>query len=108
MPCPKPFAKPFELTNRGLVLTIRLTPNSAKDIVEGCTTLADGRVVLKVRVRAVPEDNKANQAAIKLMAKKLSRPRNDLSLVDGHKSRIKRILIAGDAKEVAAKLNAIE
>lgn len=100
-------APPFEETARGLILTIRLIPNSAKDAIEERTTLADGRAVLKVRVRAIPEDNKANKAALKLIAKKLSWPRKNLSLVGGHKSRIKRILIAGDTNEMAAKLNAV-
>ncbi|MBZ0217243.1 MAG: DUF167 family protein [Fimbriimonadaceae bacterium] len=103
MSCPKP----FELTNRGLVLTIRLTPNGATDAVGECTTLADGMVVLKIRVRAVPEDNKANKAAIKLLAKILSWPRTDMSLVGGHKSRIKKILIEGNSEEIANKISAI-
>ena len=98
---------PFEFTSNGIMLTVRLTPRSALDRLEGQEILADDTPVLKARVRAVPEDNKANQALIKLVAKNLSQPRATLTLAAGHKSRIKKILIQGDTKEIAAKIEVI-
>ncbi len=102
-----PRSVPFEVTDRGVVLNVRLTPGSVRDIVEGAEKLADDSIVLKVRVRAIPEDNKANAALIRLLANKLSQRRSDLSLAGGHKSRIKKILIEGDKNEIAAKIRAI-
>jgi len=46
-----------------------LTPKSARDEIGGIEELADGRTVLKVRVRAVPQDGEANAALQRLIAK---------------------------------------
>jgi len=75
-----------------------LTPRSSKDAVEGLEKLSDGRCVLKARVRAVPEDGKANEALLKLIAKTLDVPRQKVSLESGATSRIKQVrLQAGQA-----------
>jgi uncharacterized protein (TIGR00251 family) len=82
------------------LLAVRLTPRSSKDAVEGLEALSDGRRILKARVRAVPEDGKANDALLKLLAKSLDLARQSLSLESGATSRIKIIRIAnghGDA-----------
>lgn len=75
-------------------LRVRLTPKSACDAIEGVETLSDGTPVLKVRVRAVPEDGKANTALIALIAKALSVRKGDVSLAGGSTSRLKTIVIA--------------
>ncbi len=92
---------PFEVVAGGLVVHVRLTPKAAHDRVEGIEVRDDGLPVLKARVRTVPEDGKANRALLKLLAKNLSHPVGKLSLVAGHKSRIKRILIAGNGRDLA-------
>ena len=43
---------------------MRLTPNGGRDAVDGLEAAADGEEYLKVRVRAVPEKGKANQALL--------------------------------------------
>jgi len=96
-----PRSVPFTETDHGLDLAVRLTPKSSRDAIEGVEYLANGAAVLKVRVRAVPEDNKANKALIKLLAKELSQPRTEMSLVGGQKARIKRIRIAGNSQDIA-------
>ena len=45
-------------------LTVRLTPNGGRDAIDGLEAAADGEEHLKVRVSAVPEKGKANQALI--------------------------------------------
>lgn len=92
---------PFEVVAGGLVVHVRLTPKAAFDRIEGVNVRDDGSPVLTVRVRAVPEDGKANKALLKLLSKSLSHPVGKLSLVAGHKSRIKRILVAGDGRDLA-------
>ena len=71
---------PWRAAGDDLLLALRLTPRSSKDALEGLEKLSDGRCVLKARVRAVPEDGKANEALLKLIAKSLNLPRQNVSL----------------------------
>ncbi len=80
----------------GLALWLRLTPKGGRDALEGVETLADGRSVLKARVRAAPEDGRANAALIELIARSLRVPRSAVSIRSGETSRVKKIFIAGD------------
>jgi len=80
----------------GVVLWLRLTPKGGRDAIDGVETLSDGRSVLKARVRAAPEDGRANAALIELMAKALRAPRNAVTIRSGETSRLKKIFIAGD------------
>lgn len=88
----------------GLAVTIRLTPRGGRDALDGVETLADGRQVLKARVRAAPTEGEANAALIALLAKELAVSRSQLSLTAGASARLKRIVIHGDAEALAARL----
>ena len=66
--------------------------------------LSDGSAVLKVRVAAAPTEGEANDALVRLLARKLRVPPRNVMLVNGTASRIKRMLIKGDASAVAAVL----
>lgn len=89
----------------GLQLTVRLTPNASADRIEGCESGPEGQTWLKVRVRAVPENGKANTALIKLLAKQAGLAKNRLTLVRGQTHRIKTIAITcdPDARDAVAK-----
>ena len=100
-------AVPWATRKDGLALAVRLTPKSSRDAVEGIEHLADGRVVLKARVRAVPEDGAANEALLRLLAKSLSLPVSSLHLESGATSRLKTIHIAGDPAMLAARMIAL-
>ena len=67
-------ARPWTARAGGLTLHVRLTPKSARDALEGVETRADGHCVLKARVRPAPEDGKANDALLALVAKALKIP----------------------------------
>lgn len=95
---------PFEVVAEGLIVHVRLTPKAAHDRVAGVEVRDNGLSVFKARVRAVPENGRANSALLKLLSKDLSQPVGNLSLVAGHKSRIKRILITGDGRCLAKKI----
>ncbi len=56
------------------LLFVRLTPRGGRDAIDGIETLSDGRAVLAVRVRAVPENGRANAALEKLLAESLGYP----------------------------------
>lgn len=89
-----------------VLLSLRLTPRSSRDAVEGIESLSDGRSVLKARVRAVPEDGKANEALLRLLAKTLDVPVRALSLSSGATGRTKVIRIEGSPEAVLARLAA--
>lgn len=74
-------------------LTIHLAPKSSHDKVEGWATDDKGQKVLRVKVRAVPEDGKANAALIKLLSKTLHIPQSQITIVLGMTSRIKQVEI---------------
>lgn len=93
---------PWRSVSGGLELRVRLTPRSAHDRIEG-TESAAGGAVLKARVRAVPEDGKANAALEALVAAWLGVPKRSVSLSSGAKSRIKTLTIAGASADLAAK-----
>jgi uncharacterized protein (TIGR00251 family) len=86
------------------LITLRLTPKSSRDALEGAESLSDGRLVLKARVRAVPEDGKANEALLKLLAKTIGCPRNQLSLESGATSRIKHVRVSKAPDDLPARL----
>jgi uncharacterized protein YggU (UPF0235/DUF167 family) len=86
---------------------VRLTPRSSRDLLDGAQTLSDGRRVLVARVRAVPEDGRANDALLRLLAQSLDVARSDCSLAAGAKSRVKSVAVRGDSDVLAQRLEAI-
>ncbi len=97
----------WRVSGDAVLLSLRLTPKSSKDAVEGVEALSDGRRVLKARVRAVPEDGKANESLLRLLAKWLDLPIRTLGLSSGASGRTKVIRIEGAAEAVVARLAAL-
>lgn len=97
-------AAPWQVLADGLALTVRLTPKGGRDAIEGIEQMADGRSVLKVRVRAAPSEGEANDALVRLMAKALGVAPRQVALVAGATARIKRLEIAGAGPALAAAL----
>ena len=89
----------------GIALTVRLTPKGGRDAIEGVEQMADGRSVLKARVRVAPSEGAANEALIRLLANALDVPRRDIVLAAGASARIKRLTIAGEVDALFAKLD---
>jgi uncharacterized protein (TIGR00251 family) len=87
-----------------LMLAVRLTPKGGRDAIDAVEQLADGRPVLKVRVRAAASEGEANAALLALLAKTLGVARRDVSLVAGAGARLKRLRIDGDGVALAARL----
>jgi len=102
-----PADRPWAASAEGLVVTVRLTPKGGRDAIDGIAWLDDGVCVLKARVRAAPSDGEANDALKRLLAQRLGVPPRDVTLVGGATSRVKRMLIKGDARIVAAALEQI-
>jgi len=62
---------------------------------------------LKVRVRVAPEDGKANAALVALLAKTLRVAKSQVSIAAGATSRLKMVDVSGDARMLAAQLEAL-
>ena len=82
-------------------VAVRLTPRARAGRIDGVAAGA-----LKVSVTAPPAENQANEALLRLLAKKWRLPRRNLSLAAGAKSRNKVVHIAGDAAELMARRGA--
>ena len=95
---------PWRATLDGVVVACRLTPKGSRDAIDGAATLSDGTRVLLVRVRAVPEAGKANDALLRLIAAKAGAAASQARLIAGAKSRLKQVAIAGDPAALMAKL----
>jgi hypothetical protein len=97
-------ARPWIVGADGIVVVVRLTPKGGRDAIEGIEQLADGRSVLKARVRAAASEGEANDALMRLFAKALDIAPRQVSLIAGVAARIKRLQIAGDGVGFAATL----
>lgn len=71
---------------------IKVSANSKKSYVKVIHN-EDGSFLLKVFVKEVPENGKANMAVIKLLAKEIGIPQSNLDIISGHKNKNKIISI---------------
>ncbi len=86
-------------------LPVKLQPGAVVDRIDGWTSDAEGRPVLKVRVRGRPIDGEANDALIRLLAKRLGVPKSSVSVGRGGQSRSKMIVVQGlDDEELRSRL----
>ncbi|MCK4860468.1 MAG: DUF167 domain-containing protein [Rhodobacteraceae bacterium] len=100
-------SNPWQTTDDGLLLTVRLTPKGGRDRLEGVVEDADGRPAIKARVSAPPVDGAANVALIKLLAKTLGVSKSKIRFASGETARIKRLHVIGDTAELANTLHGI-
>lgn len=94
-------------TPDGVRIGVRLTPKGGRDGFDGVETRDDGKLWLKARVRAAPQDGEANAALGKLIAATLGLPPSMVELVSGASARQKIFLIRGAAGTLAPKLAAL-
>jgi len=95
---------PWSAAPQGVVVDVRLTPRGGRDAIEGIERLADGRAVLKARVRAAPFEGEANAALCRLIARALRIAPRQVELVGGATARVKRVRITGDGAALVAAL----
>jgi uncharacterized protein len=75
-------------------LRLRVSPGARRSELVG--RHGDG---WKVRVTAPPEDGRANNAVLDLLARRLDLPRRALSIVSGHTAREKVVRMEGIDRE---------
>ena len=88
----------------GKLIDVRITARSARDAIEGVERGADGRTLLKARVRAAPVEGAANEALRRLVAKELGVAPRQVELIAGAKARLKRLRVAGDPQALDLSL----
>ena len=72
------------------MIAVRVQPRSGREEIAG---ERDGAIV--VRVKAAPEDGRANRALVRLLARRLGVARSGVEIVRGSTSREKLIRIDG-------------
>ena len=95
---------PWRYSTGGVSVALRVTPRGGRDDIEGLETLADGRVVVKVRVCAIADGGEANRAVTELMAKALGVPKARVRILSGATSRLKQIAVDGDPAKLGDAL----
>jgi uncharacterized protein (TIGR00251 family) len=95
---------PWRYSTGGVSVALRVTPRGGRDEVDGLETLANGRNVVKVRVRAIAEGGEANRAVIELLAKALGVPKGHVRVLSGVTSRLKQIAVDGDPAKLGDAL----
>ena len=101
-----PEAGPVQPVVGGVEVALRVTPRAAQQRAQGLVRDAAGRLRIKIGVTAAPEDGRANEAVIRLLAKAWGVPRSSLDVISGRRDRSKLLRVAGDPAALAARLSA--
>ena len=91
----------------GIIVSLRVTPRGGRDGIDGIETLADGRSVVKMRVRAVAEGGEANRAVTEFLARALGVSKSSVRLVSGATSRLKQVEVDGDPAALSEGLRVL-
>lgn len=91
---------PLKPVSGGVEIRVKVVPGASRDRIAGL--LGDA---LKLQVAAAPERGKANDSVVALIAKALNIAPRDITVVRGHTSQLKVLLIRGaDVGVVASAL----
>ena len=96
--------EPWRYSTQGISVALRVTPRGGRDDIDGIETLASGRTVVKVRVRAIADGGEANRAVTELLAKALGVPKARGRILSGTTSRLKQIAVDGDPAKLGDAL----
>ena len=95
---------PWRYSTQGISVALRVRPRGGRDDIDGLETLANGRTVVKVRVRAIADGGEANRAVTELLAKALGVPKAKVRILSGTTSRLKQIAVEGDPAKLGEAL----
>ena len=87
----------FRLDDDGVKLFLRVTPGASCDEITGVWQGNDGETRLGVKVAAPPDKGKANKSVIVLLAKQFGLTKSSVSVAAGQASRLKTVIIEGEA-----------
>jgi hypothetical protein len=91
----------------GVRVAIRLTPRAKADRVIAIAAAAGGQRVLKASVTEPPENGRANEALLRLLAHAWQLRRRNLAIVAGAASRQKTVHIVGDPRYLLEHLGGL-
>ncbi len=94
---------PARIVDGGIMLMVRAMPGARRDGVGGVRADAGGQEMLEVRVTAPPEDGRANDAIIAMLARAFGVARRDVGLEAGDIARVKRFMISGEGRLLLAR-----
>lgn len=80
------------------ILQVRVQPRASRNQVVGYQDQ-----VLRVRVTAPPEEGRANDAVVALLAEALGVPKSRVRILQGHTARNKVVSVEGLTPEEAAR-----
>ncbi|MBB5073325.1 hypothetical protein HNQ69_000446 [Bartonella callosciuri] len=89
-----------QVDTNGFILFVRLIPKASVDRIMGVEYRDDGKQYLVIRLRAVPEDGKANKALIKFLSKQWKIPSSCIFLKNGTTSRYKQLHFSAHLEEL--------
>ena len=98
---------PWRYSAHGISVALRVTPRGGRDEIDGIEMLANGRAVVKVRVRAIADGGEANRAVTELLAKSLGVPKAKVKILSGATSRLKQVAVDGDPGRLGEALRAL-
>src|SRR5215204_3414421 len=98
---------PWRYSTEGISVALRVTPRGGRDEIDGIETLANGRSVVKLRVRAIAEGGEANRAVTELLARALGVPKGRVKILSGATSRLKQVAVDGDPKALGEALRVL-
>ena len=86
---------PCRASKNGVELFVRATPKAAHERISDIIQDANERCYLKIYVTATPEDGKANEAIINLLAKTFKLPKTCITLTSGATHHLKCFELEG-------------
>ena len=89
------------LKNDKIIIEVKVVPNSSKN------SISVEEDFLKIKLTAVPVDNKANKALIDYLSKLLKIPKNSIILLRGATSKHKRFELPKSVYEILSKQTCI-
>jgi uncharacterized protein len=95
-------AEAWQRVDSGIILSVRATPKGVRNRIEGIWQDAAGARWLAVRVSVPPAEGAANAAIIDMLCRQFFVKKQDVMLVSGTTSRLKRFNIAGDPDVLGA------
>jgi uncharacterized protein len=98
---------PWRYSAQGISVALRVTPRGGRDDIDGVETLANGRAVVKVRVRAIADGGQANRAVTELLAGLFAVSRSSVRITAGATSRLKQVAVDGDPEKLGETLRAL-
>jgi len=89
--------------NGAVTFAVRVQPRASRDEVSGVIEGA-----LKIRLRAAALENRANEALCEFLADLLKRPKSAVRILNGERSRTKRVIVDGVTRQQVESLLVFE